>query len=84
MLVSQPTHPAFYQRDLRQEICNVCKGEFNPPPPSRAELMAGFNGAVGVAFLFNGIRVAAQGGVEFLFVVIPLNWGSEELGGISL
>ena len=45
VLVSQPTHPAFYQRDLRQEVCNVCKGTFDPPPPSRAELMAGFTGA---------------------------------------
>ena len=45
VLVSQPTHPAFYARDVRQEVCNVCKGTFEPPPPPRAELMAGFTGA---------------------------------------
>lgn len=44
VLVSQPTHPAFYQDDLRHQKCNVCLGEFTCPPPTRHELMASFTG----------------------------------------
>lgn len=44
VLVSQPTHPAFYDRDLRHQTCNVCKAAFTCPPPSRHELMASFTG----------------------------------------
>ena len=32
VLVSQPTHPAFYQDDVRHHKCNVCSAEFNIPP----------------------------------------------------
>jgi len=44
VLVSQPTHPAFYDRDPRHYTCNVCKGEFTCAPPTRLELMASFTG----------------------------------------
>ena len=44
IIVSQPTHPAFYARDERQFICNVCKSEFSVVPPTRAEMMASFTG----------------------------------------
>ena len=33
VLVSQPTHPAFYERDPRHHECNVCKSKFTCPPP---------------------------------------------------
>ena len=60
VLVSQPTHPAFYQRDVRQEICNVCKGVFDPPPPPRAELMAGFTGAELAGLLREGVLIVTE------------------------
>lgn len=44
VLVSQPTHPAFYERDPRHYRCNVCKGTFSCEPPTRLELMASFTG----------------------------------------
>eukprot|EP00443_Scrippsiella_acuminata_P071688 CAMPEP_0115501076 /NCGR_PEP_ID=MMETSP0271-20121206/68205_1 /TAXON_ID=71861 /ORGANISM="Scrippsiella trochoidea, Strain CCMP3099" /LENGTH=425 /DNA_ID=CAMNT_0002929987 /DNA_START=39 /DNA_END=1317 /DNA_ORIENTATION=- len=44
VLVMQPTHPAFYDRDLRHQSCGVCKAEFTCPPPTRLELMASFTG----------------------------------------
>jgi len=40
VLVSQPTHPAFYERDPRHYKCNVCNGLFTCEPPTRLELMA--------------------------------------------
>lgn len=43
-LASQPTHPAFYSRDVRHQTCNVCKAVFTCPPPTRHELMASFTG----------------------------------------
>ena len=60
VLVSQPTHPAFYQRDVRQEVCNVCKGPFDPPPPPRAELMAGFTGAELASLLREGVLIVTE------------------------
>ncbi|KAL1519218.1 hypothetical protein AB1Y20_003477 [Prymnesium parvum] len=44
VLVSQPTHPAFYERDPRHYRCNVCNGPFSCPPPTRLELVASFTG----------------------------------------
>ena len=44
VLVSQPTHPAFYERDPRHYKCNVCNGDFTCAPPTRHELMASFTG----------------------------------------
>jgi len=43
-LVSQPTHPAFHDRDRRHQTCNVCSSEFTCEPPTRQELMASFTG----------------------------------------
>lgn len=60
VLVSQPTHPAFYQRDVRQEVCNVCKGKFDPPPPERAVLMAGFTGAELAGHLREGSLIVTE------------------------
>ena len=54
VLVTQPTHPAFYSHDTRQDICNVCKGRFDPPAPPRAVLMAGFTGNELAALLEEG------------------------------
>lgn len=39
VLVSQPTHPAFYEDDVRHHKCNVCLSEFTCAPPTRHELM---------------------------------------------
>ncbi|CAD7931385.1 unnamed protein product [Amoebophrya sp. A25] len=44
VLVTQPTHPAFYDRDIRHMRCNVCKSEFTCAPPSRHDLMQSFTG----------------------------------------
>jgi len=44
VLVSQPTHPAFYDRDVRHHKCNVCQAEFTCAPPTRHELMESFTG----------------------------------------
>ena len=44
VLVSQPTHPAFYDKDPRHYTCNVCNGKFTCAPPTRLELMASFTG----------------------------------------
>eukprot|EP00873_Tetraselmis_striata_P014652 jgi/Tetstr1/434916/TSEL_023913.t1 len=44
VLVSQPTHPAFYEDDLRHQRCNVCTATFTCAPPTRGDLMASFTG----------------------------------------
>jgi hypothetical protein len=44
VLVSQPTHPAYYEDDVRHHKCNVCLAEYTCPPPTRAELMESFTG----------------------------------------
>eukprot|EP00729_Bicosta_minor_P020968 gene20968-11071_t len=44
VLVSQPTHPMFYEDDVRHHKCNVCMGSFTCAPPTRAELMESFTG----------------------------------------
>ena len=44
VLVSQPTHPAFYEDDVRHHKCNVCMSEYTCPPPTRGELMESFTG----------------------------------------
>mmetsp|Transcript_21799 Transcript_21799/g.36732 ORF Transcript_21799/g.36732 Transcript_21799/m.36732 type:complete len:555 (+) Transcript_21799:92-1756(+) len=44
VLVSQPTHPAFYEDDVRHHKCNVCLSEYTCPPPTRGELMESFTG----------------------------------------
>ncbi|KAK3245884.1 hypothetical protein CYMTET_44567 [Cymbomonas tetramitiformis] len=44
VLVNQPTHPAFYEDDVRHHKCNVCLAAFTCPPPTRHELMESFTG----------------------------------------
>lgn len=60
VLVSQPTHPAFYDRDLRHQTCNVCKSEFTCAPPTRHELMASFTGPEVAALIDPGCVIAAH------------------------
>mmetsp|Transcript_44422 Transcript_44422/g.96563 ORF Transcript_44422/g.96563 Transcript_44422/m.96563 type:complete len:462 (-) Transcript_44422:272-1657(-) len=60
VLVSQPTHPAFYDRDLRHQTCNVCKAEFTCAPPTRHELMSSFTGPEIAALIDKGCIIAAH------------------------
>mmetsp|Transcript_75966 Transcript_75966/g.197650 ORF Transcript_75966/g.197650 Transcript_75966/m.197650 type:complete len:470 (+) Transcript_75966:64-1473(+) len=59
VLVMQPTHPAFYDRDLRHQSCGVCKAEFTCPPPTRLELMASFTGPEIAALIREKCIIAA-------------------------
>ena len=60
VLVSQPTHPAFYERDPRHHECNVCKAKFTCPPPTRHELMASFTGPELGALVSVGCLIGAH------------------------
>jgi len=60
VLVSQPTHPAFHDRDLRHQTCNVCKSEFTCAPPTRHELMASFTGPEIAALIDAGCIIGAH------------------------
>lgn len=60
VLVTQPTHPAFYEDDVRQTICSVCRTPFNRPPPSRAELMASFTGPQLASLLAPGSLIVCE------------------------
>eukprot|EP00434_Breviolum_minutum_P037441 symbB.v1.2.033199.t1/scaffold4093.1/size55244/3 len=60
VLVTQPTHPAFYDRDLRHQTCNVCKSEFTCAPPTRHELMASFTGPEIAALIDVGCIIASH------------------------
>lgn len=60
VLVTQPTHPAFYDRDLRHQTCNVCKAEFTCAPPTRHELMASFTGPEIAALIDPGCIIASH------------------------
>mmetsp|Transcript_38593 Transcript_38593/g.99952 ORF Transcript_38593/g.99952 Transcript_38593/m.99952 type:complete len:467 (+) Transcript_38593:90-1490(+) len=60
-LVSQPTHPDFYDRDPRHHLCNVCKAEFTCPPPTRHELMAALTGPEIAALIDERCIIAATG-----------------------
>ena len=51
VLVSQPTHPDFYDDDIRQKKCNVCASQFTCKPPTRYELMTSFTGAELAAYV---------------------------------
>ena len=62
VLVSQPTHPAFYRDDLRHHRCNVCASAFTNAPPTRHELMESFTGPdlaalIGPNYLIGAARV---------------------------
>jgi len=60
VLVTQPTHPAFHDRDLRHQTCNVCKSEFTCAPPTRHELMASFTGPEIAALIGPGCIIASH------------------------
>lgn len=60
VLVSQPTHPAFYGRDERQDICNVCMSPYNCKPPTRHELMTSFTGPELAALIDEGCIIASH------------------------
>eukprot|EP01062_Namystynia_karyoxenos_P026276 TRINITY_DN20464_c0_g1_i1.p1 TRINITY_DN20464_c0_g1~~TRINITY_DN20464_c0_g1_i1.p1 ORF type:complete len:1032 (+),score=333.23 TRINITY_DN20464_c0_g1_i1:132-3227(+) len=60
VLVQQPTHPQHHREDRRQSQCNVCKADFNVPPPSRAELMLSFSGAELAALLNVGCLIVTE------------------------
>ncbi|KDO22407.1 hypothetical protein SPRG_11359 [Saprolegnia parasitica CBS 223.65] len=62
VLVSQPTHPAFYTDDKRHHICNVCLARYTCPPPTRAELMASFTGPEIAALIETHRLIAASPG----------------------
>lgn len=60
VLVTQPTHPAFYADDVRQSVCNVCRTPYDRPPPSRRELMASFTGPELAALLEPGALIVCE------------------------
>lgn len=60
VLVSQPTHPAFYDRDVRHHKCNVCQAEFTCAPPTRHELMESFTGSELGALIDVGCIIASD------------------------
>jgi len=59
VLVSQPTHPAFWSDDIRHRMCNVCKSNFTCAPPRRDELMVSFTGPEIAALLQEGCMIAS-------------------------
>lgn len=64
VLVSQPTHPAFYDRDVRHHKCNVCLSEFTCAPPTRHELMESFTGPELASLIDFGSIIAAEESVS--------------------
>ena len=60
VLVSQPTHPAFWTTDERQHRCNVCRTNFTCAPPTRHELMASFTGPELGALIEEGCVIGAS------------------------
>eukprot|EP00747_Dinoflagellata_sp_TGD_P221190 gnl/TRDRNA2_/TRDRNA2_93061_c0_seq1.p1 gnl/TRDRNA2_/TRDRNA2_93061_c0~~gnl/TRDRNA2_/TRDRNA2_93061_c0_seq1.p1 ORF type:complete len:592 (+),score=112.62 gnl/TRDRNA2_/TRDRNA2_93061_c0_seq1:131-1777(+) len=60
VLVSQPTHPSFYERDARHHTCNVCKADFKCAPPTRHELMSSFTGGEIAALIDANCIIAAH------------------------
>eukprot|EP00927_Polykrikos_kofoidii_P043479 TRINITY_DN37552_c0_g2_i1.p1 TRINITY_DN37552_c0_g2~~TRINITY_DN37552_c0_g2_i1.p1 ORF type:complete len:806 (-),score=112.86 TRINITY_DN37552_c0_g2_i1:97-2514(-) len=60
VVVTQPTHPAFWRDDVRQHKCNVCLAEFTCPPPSRHELMQSFTGSELAALLSQGCIIGSH------------------------
>lgn len=62
VLVSQPTHPDFWEDDVRHKVCNVCKADFTCPPPTRQELVEGFTGPEIAALIEPGCIIASHEG----------------------
>lgn len=62
VLISQPTHPDFWEDDIRHRKCNVCKADFTCEPPTRQELMLGFTGPEIAALIEPGCIIASHQG----------------------
>jgi len=62
VLVSQPTHPAFYTSDARHHTCGVCAAPFTCAPPTRHELMSSFTGPELGALVDAGCMIGAHAG----------------------
>ena len=60
ILVSQPTHPAYWEDDERHRLCNVCKSTFTCPPPTRGELVSGFTGPEIAALIAKDCCIGAR------------------------
>eukprot|EP00039_Didymoeca_costata_P018442 m.333469 g.333469 ORF g.333469 m.333469 type:complete len:516 (+) comp17149_c0_seq1:199-1746(+) len=60
VLVSQPTHPAFYERDERQFVCSVCASAFAYEPPTRQEMMLSFTGPELASLLQIGCLIVTE------------------------
>mmetsp|Transcript_4766 Transcript_4766/g.7234 ORF Transcript_4766/g.7234 Transcript_4766/m.7234 type:complete len:431 (+) Transcript_4766:101-1393(+) len=60
VIVNQPTHPAYYEDDVRHHKCNVCLSDYTCPPPTRGELMETFTGPEIAASLFEGRIIASR------------------------
>jgi len=60
VLVTQPTHPMFWEDDARQKFCNVCTAQFTCNPPTRHELMRGFTGEELAGLLEEGCLITAS------------------------
>eukprot|EP00929_Paragymnodinium_shiwhaense_P023057 TRINITY_DN14528_c0_g1_i1.p1 TRINITY_DN14528_c0_g1~~TRINITY_DN14528_c0_g1_i1.p1 ORF type:complete len:654 (-),score=165.55 TRINITY_DN14528_c0_g1_i1:217-2178(-) len=60
VLVSQPTHPDFYDDDTRHRICGVCKSAFTCRPPTRLELMQSFTGEEMAALVEEGCFIGTH------------------------
>ncbi|CAK0855388.1 unnamed protein product [Prorocentrum cordatum] len=83
VLVSQPTHPAFYDSDVRHHKCNVCQAEFTCAPPTRHELMESFTGSELGALIDVGCVIASDELVsqEMERELAPLSERSRERSG---
>jgi len=57
VLVNQSTHPYFYEKEHRQEICNVCKTKFTVPPPDYHEMVSGLAGEDVVSKIAEGFLI---------------------------
>ena len=60
VLVSQPTHPAFYKDELRFRKCTVCLADYSGTPPSRLDLMASFTGPEIAALIEKDFLIVAR------------------------
>eukprot|EP01060_Flectonema_neradi_P015342 TRINITY_DN21985_c0_g1_i1.p1 TRINITY_DN21985_c0_g1~~TRINITY_DN21985_c0_g1_i1.p1 ORF type:complete len:493 (+),score=90.36 TRINITY_DN21985_c0_g1_i1:70-1479(+) len=60
ILISQPTHPAYWEDDERHRLCNVCKSEFTCAPPTRGELASGFTGPEIAALIAKDCCIGAR------------------------
>ena len=60
VLVTQPTHPAFYEKDDRQFVCSVCRAPFSLAPPDRHSMMLGFTGAELAAYIDVGCMIVSE------------------------